>query len=446
MRRAAVALLQAAAVALVATAASSAQALAAPPAVTITSPANGSLSNESTPIITGLGEETSGPVTLRVYRGRVAAGEEVQKASTFVFAGEWEVGLHRLTDGTYTAQATQTNALSETGVSAPVTFTIDTAPPAVTLNQPPSPSEDATPTFTGTASDTTRVTIRIHAGASPEGMIVAEAVAGGTGGAWTSGAAGPPLAVGQYTAVAEQRSSLKGNPTGFSAPVAFTVVPPAPPNPAAAPAPPAASFRWLPTAPHTGETVTLVSTSTDPTSPLTGFAWALAGDGVFGAGEPVVTTSFSAPGAHVVQLRVSDAGGQSSTVSETIPVTTPPPTLMEPFPVVRITGTYDAGAARISLLAVLAPVGATVRITCRGGGCPRSQRATVPVPRGGAGTATVTFRRFERTLRAGAILDVWISGRGQIGKFTRFRIRRGRRPTRLDMCLDPAGTTPIACP
>jgi hypothetical protein len=327
-----------------------------------------------------------------------------------------------------------------------VTFTVDTAAPTVTLNQPPSPSEDATPTFSGTASDTTPVTVRIHAGASPKGMVVAEALATGTGAAWTSGGATPALAVGQYTAVAEQPSSLKGNPTGRSVPVAFTVVSPPPQLNPAPPAPPASSFRWLPPAPHTGETVTLVSTSTDPTSPLTAFAWALAGNGVFGAGEPVVTTSFSTPGAHVVQLRVSDAAGQSSTASETIPVTTPPPTLMQPFPVVRITGTYDAGAARISLLAVLAPVGASVRITCRGGGCPKTQRATVPLPRGGAGTATVTFRRFERTLRAGAILDVWISARGQIGKFTRFRIRRGRRPSRLDMCLDPAGTTPIACP
>jgi hypothetical protein len=445
MRRAPAALLQAAAVALAALAAGSAPALAAPPVVTITSPVNGSLSNESTPIVAGQGEDTSGAVTLRVYRGPVAAGEPVQEESTFVFAGTWELGLERLADGTYTAQATQTNAFSETGASAPVTFTIDTAPPTVTLNLPPSPSEDTTPTFSGTASDTTPVTVRIHAGPSPKGMIVAEALASGTGGAWTSGAASPALAVGQYTAVAEQPSSLKGNPTGRSLAVAFTVVAPAPPAPPPPP-PPAVSFRWLPSAPHTGETVTLVSTSTDAASPLTGFAWDLAGDGVFGAGESIVTTSFSVPGVHVVALRVGDAAGRSSTASEAIPVTPPPPTLMQPFPVVRITGTYDAGAARISLLAVLAPVGARVRITCHGGGCPRSQRTTVPAPRSGAATAMLTFHRFERTLRAGAILEVWISGRSQIGKFTRFRIRRGRRPTRVDMCLDPAGTTPIACP
>ena len=34
----------------------------------------------------------------------------------------------------------------------------------------------------------------------------------------------------------------------------------------------------------------------------------------------------------------------------------------------------------------------------------------------------------------------------QIGSFTRFRIRSGRLPSRTDMCLNPAGTTPIVCP
>jgi hypothetical protein len=58
----------------------------------------------------------------------------------------------------------------------------------------------------------------------------------------------------------------------------------------------------------------------------------------------------------------------------------------------------------------------------------------------------LNFHRFERALRAGAVVDVWVSHQGQIGKFTRFLIRHGRSPSRTDMCSNPAGTSPIVCP
>ena len=85
-----------------------------------------------------------------------------------------------------------------------MTFVVDTEPPKVTLNQPPSPSKDRTPTFTGTGSDNTLVTVHIYAGSKPEGTEVASATAAGTGGAWESKAASPQLADGEYSAVATQ--------------------------------------------------------------------------------------------------------------------------------------------------------------------------------------------------------------------------------------------------
>jgi hypothetical protein len=48
-------------------------------------------------------------------------------------------------------------------------------------------------------------------------------------------------------------------------------------------------------------------------------------------------------------------------------------------------------------------------------------------------------------LAAGAILEIKISKPGQIGKYTRFVIRHGKLPTRIDGCLDAAGVKPIAC-
>src|SRR5438477_8202270 len=110
-------------------------------------------------------------------------------------------------------------------MSSPVTFTVNsgsTAAPTVSLNSPTSPSSNTTPSFTGTASDTTPVTVQIHAGATTKGAVVSTATASGTGGDWTSGGASPALASGQYTAIATQESSL-GNPAGVSEPVTFKV-------------------------------------------------------------------------------------------------------------------------------------------------------------------------------------------------------------------------------
>ena len=52
----------------------------------------------------------------------------------------------------------------------------------------------------------------------------------------------------------------------------------------------------------------------------------------------------------------------------------------------------------------------------------------------------------RRLLRPGAIVKVRISQADTIGKFTRFRIRRGKVPRRTDRCLMPGSTRPIQCP
>jgi hypothetical protein len=356
MRRAARGLLLAAAVSLVAmTVGSVGTGIAAPPNVTIASPLNGSVSNNQTPSFSGLAEEHIGAVTLRIYNGPTAEGTVIRELSTLLLSdGTWSLGpVELLEDGTYTAQASQTNHQLETGTSLPVTFTVDTTAPTVTLNSPESPSSNTTPSFTGTASDTTPVTVDIHAGATAKGTVVSIATATGTGAHWTSGNATPALSTGQYTAVATQTSSLLGNPAGRSEPVTFTITPPPvimPPPiiaPAAIPpfAPPVASFKWFPSVPETGEPVSLVSTSTDAAGPITGFAWALTSNGQFQGGGAVLTTSFSTPGSHVVQLRVTNVYGLSSLAAESIKVVTPRAFLMQPFPVVRIAGTKTASGS-----------------------------------------------------------------------------------------------------
>ena len=208
---------------------------------------------------------------------------------------------------------------------------------------------------------------------------------------------------------------------------------------------PATSFLWFPSAPVTGETISLVSTSTDASSPLTGFAWDLAGDGAFVEAGPVVSTVFAAPGIHVVQLRATDGNGASSIATEQIQVSSPAAILMEPFPIVRFVASDSEVGAKLLLLSVEAPQGAEITLECRGRGCPVRSESRVAGSTG-VGTVTVRFRRFERTLRAGLVLELRVSKQGEIGAYTRLVIRHRRPPARYDACLDPAGIVPIACP
>ena len=77
---------------------------------------------------------------------------------------ELPVGEH-----TYTAVAKEESlAGNPEGVSPPVTFTIDTLPPAVQLDELPSPSTNGSPAFSGTASDHTPVTVKIYSGSKPK--------------------------------------------------------------------------------------------------------------------------------------------------------------------------------------------------------------------------------------------------------------------------------------
>jgi hypothetical protein len=52
----------------------------------------------------------------------------------------------------------------------------------------------------------------------------------------------------------------------------------------------------------------------------------------------------------------------------------------------------------------------------------------------------------EPLLRPGAVLEVSITKQGEIGKYTRYGIRKRRPPKRIDRCLLPGVTNPTACP
>jgi hypothetical protein len=428
-----------------------------PPVVSIQPPRTPT--NDATPTLkggAGLEVDDRPFVGVVIYLGAPAYGDvAVPLHEVAVSAGEWSYRAPHLPDGTYTAQAVQMDIAGNIGKSAVVEFTIDTGPPDVAISTP-EPNAIltlASPTVSGTSGqapgDHESVTLTIFSGSSPSGIPSQVVELAPSSGTWSTALA--PLANGIYTAVAEQ-SDDAGNTGRAVATFAIdaTLSPgpgtgsPAPPH-----APPVASFRWFPAAPHVGESVSLVSSSSDPGSPITALAWDLTGGGSFAGGGAVVTTSFSTVGAHVVRLRVIDGNGLSGVATQTITVTRAPGGMMQPFPVVRIAGWESYAGVRISLLTVQAPVGARVRVVCRGRGCPGRPQSLVAASRTSgapAGTVVIELRRFERALRAGAVLEIRISKAGEIGKYTRFAIRRGKLPARFDSCLAPAGIAPIVCP
>ena len=98
----------------------------------------------------------------------------------------------------------------------------------MTLNALPSPSGNVTPSFSGTASDHTPVTVDIYAGPRAEGPVVASVTAEADGGEWRLGQTRAPLCRGANTPPLATQPSSIGNPSGASSPMTFAVEPIAP--------------------------------------------------------------------------------------------------------------------------------------------------------------------------------------------------------------------------
>jgi PKD repeat protein len=217
--------------------------------------------------------------------------------------------------------------------------------------------------------------------------------------------------------------------------------------------PPVADFTVSPQSPFAGQTVTLTSTSSDPDNDPLSYAWDLDGDGDYsdGAFGTTVSHAFSPAGNHGVGLKVT-ADGQTSIKSVTVIVrgtgssASPPttgqasPRLLSPFPVVTISGRLIGNGVRLSLLSIRAPKGARVTVRCRGRRCPYKRASHL------SRTGRVRFRKLERALTAGTVIEVFVTRSGSIGKYTRFRIRAGRVPARRDRCLRPGSSRPSPCP
>jgi PKD domain-containing protein len=226
-----------------------------------------------------------------------------------------------------------------------------------------------------------------------------------------------------------------------------------PPTQITANTPPSPNFVVFPAQAMTGQTLDFISVSTDPDGhAIPGLGWS------FNDGTPSVTGQhvqhvFEQPGTHTVTLIAVDSLGGFNSTQKQVPVSSPvavrtptdrepdePARLMSPFPLVRLSGDLTETGALIRVLAVRAPRGASILVRCRGKGCPARRITTRSRGR------TLSFKRYRRNLRAGTVIEVLVSRKGRIGKYTRFLIRDERSPKRTDRCLMPGATKGSPCP
>jgi hypothetical protein len=172
-----------------------------------------------------------------------------------------------------------------------------------------------------------------------------------------------------------------------------------------------------------------------------------------------------APGAYVFRVRGTDLAGNATTATRSFTIAgadglapptiagpggSAPPTatlrLMGPFPLVRLTGRLTPKGAKVQVLSVRAPRGALVRVSIKpkcskGRRCPaKSGRATV------GAKGLVRVKKLELSYRAGTVIEVRVSQGLFVGKYTRFLVRRGKTPQRVDRCLMPGARRGSACP
>jgi hypothetical protein len=213
------------------------------PVVSLTGP-SGRVRN-STPALTGTAgtaANDNATAAVNIYAGTSPTGAPVATVIVAT-AGAYTVAPSAaLADGAYTAQAVQSDAAGNQGISAPRTFTVDTTAPRVTLTSPLDGAQTkGTPAFTGTGGTAAAdgdVVIAIRAGTATSGDAVLTLTTGVAADGTFTVIPATVLPPGRYTAVTTQ-SDIVGN-TASAAAVTFTVLA-RPGAPAVAPAAPAAA-------------------------------------------------------------------------------------------------------------------------------------------------------------------------------------------------------------
>jgi hypothetical protein len=162
--------------------------------------------NDATPMLSGgAGDEDgshearsadAGSVTVRVWPGTDTSGPAARTLVAARAGAGWSIEVATaLTDGTWTAIASQADGVGNVGVSAPRSFKVDTAAPAPAITAPAALTNDATPPLAGTAgtedgtdaaqsADADEVRLELFEGSGTSGTSVLDVVEPVTAGAW----------------------------------------------------------------------------------------------------------------------------------------------------------------------------------------------------------------------------------------------------------------------
>jgi hypothetical protein len=111
----------------------------------------------------------------------------------------------------------------------------------------------------------------------------------------------------------------------------------------------------------------------------------------------------------------------------------------------RYAAAPGATATRFSKLAIAVPAGSTVRVTCRGTGCPKALRGAGWTKRRASGTVALTRLVAGAHLRHGARLTFAVTRAGSIGAVRTLTIRARKAPLMAASCLAPGAAAPRAC-
>jgi hypothetical protein len=204
------------------------------------------------------------------------------------------------------------------------------------------------------------------------------------------------------------------------------------------------------------------SGTTSETSPLFSFTANEAGvsfecalDGGFMPCTSPHAAGPAAAGAHRFSVRATDPAGnvgtpaaQAFTITVNTPSVTPPPPQPSPRPatprVINPRLDYFANWTRrsttfSSFVVSNVAAGTTLRLACKGKGCPKAYRKTFT-----RATRRVNLKdRFKRkALRVGTVLELWATAPEARGTVHRFTMRRNARPRLIQLCVRPGATRP----
>ena len=197
---------------------------------------------------------------------------------------------------------------------------------------------------------------------------------------------------------------------------------------------PTASFASTPVRLRVGRKVTFKAVAADADGSVAKVAWDLDGDSKYDdATGMTATKTFRKAGRAKIGVQVTDDLGATTTSRSSLKIAEQ--AMLNPFPIVRISGRYTAHGVSLSRLLVEAPKGSKVSISCHGHGCPRKKTTRGVAGKGGPAAKSLRFSAFERFLPSGTLLEIRVTKSGQIGKVTRIRIHSGHAPTRSDRCL-----------